>query len=103
MNLEEAAQKQAEYYTKAAEYLETQAMFSARSAMLVMERAEIDKRIGELLLQRMQNESRPSVIMKAILTSEDGMYVATYGDLSAIGETPEAAFQAFDNEWVGHV
>ena len=49
------------------------------------------------------NHLRPSLILRpALMCSDDGNgWEAIYGELTAYGDTPEIAYQKFDELWMG--
>lgn len=73
------------------------------------EKAEVVQELlsaARLMHIRHKNLARPSVVLKARLSSYCDVYGRTYwqasfGELIATGETPEEAFGNFDDAWQG--
>lgn len=93
----------AQHYMEAAKHYEAKAGFEADASRIGVEKADLERQTAALMLNRIKNANRPSIIMGASITSEERggktVYVASYGGLSVTGDSPEIAFHNFDQLW----
>ena len=89
-----AAQQQTAMYNRIAEYEEERAL----SDLLVSKQALENIR---LVKRQFEQQLRPSIILKPVITRENDEWVASYGDLQARGPTADLAYLAFDSAWIG--
>ena len=62
---------------------------------------EISHKIADRSLHQSANFLRPSFVLRPSLRQSGEGWMAEYGDFTAFGETPNIAFQEFDDRWVG--
>jgi len=89
-----AAQNQVAMYNRIAEYEEARALNDLLTAKQALENVGLVKR-------QFEQQLRPAIVLRPVLTYEGGEWVASYGDLQARGPTPDLAYTAFDSAWVG--
>jgi hypothetical protein len=89
-----AAQNQVAMYNRIAEYEEARALNDLLTARQALENVGLVKR-------QFDQQLRPAVILRPLLTLEGNEWVASYGDLQARGPMPDLAYTAFDSAWVG--
>jgi len=63
--------------------------------------AMVSRKIADRSLQQSSIYLRPSFVLHPNLRRSGEGWVAQYGDLETYGETPDIAFQEFDDQWVG--
>lgn len=89
------AQQQTEAYNRIAAYKEKQAAHELLTSQILHENAQ-------LLLKHTQQALRPSLMIRPVVTRDsDGGWVASHGECQGRGPTPDLAYQAFDEAWVG--
>jgi len=89
-----AAQNQVAMYNRIAEYEEARALNDLFVSKQALENVGLVKR-------QFEQQLRPAVMLRPLLTLEGNEWVANYGDLQARGPTPDLAYLAFDSAWVG--
>lgn len=89
-----AAQNQVAMYNRIAEYEEARALNDFLVSKQALENVGLVKR-------QFEQQLRPSIILRPVITREGDEWVASYGDLEARGPTPDLAYLAFDAAWVG--
>lgn len=89
-----AAQQQTAMYNRIAEYEEARALNDLLISKQALENVGLVKR-------QFEQQLRPAVMLKPIITREGDEWVASYGDVQARGLTPDLAYSAFDAAWVG--
>jgi hypothetical protein len=95
-----AQEKVAHSQVSAAAYHETYMKLECEKAAVELESS---KQLAQRSSINTSNHLRPSLILKpSLLCSDDGDgWEATYGELVAYGDTPEIAYQKFDELWTG--
>jgi len=83
---------------RAAQNLEAQCDADRQKSVNEMEASKI---IAERSVQQSANFIRPCTLHRPLLIQDDDQWIATYGDLTSYGPTPETAYQEFDRLWVG--
>jgi hypothetical protein len=100
MNIEDYQAAMVAHYLKAAEHTEQKALYETAAASLAFEQAQIALETTKQMQRRLQNASRPSLALGAIIEQDPaGQFHAHYGGLTASGDTPEIAFDNFDRLW----
>jgi len=89
-----AAQQQTAMYNRIAEYEEARALNDLFVSKQALENVGLVKR-------QFEQQLRPSIMLRPVITRESDEWVASYGDLQARGPTPDLAYLAFDSAWVG--
>jgi len=89
-----AAQNQVAMYNRIAEYEEARALNDLLTSRQALENLGLARR-------QFEQQLRPAIVLRPVLTCESNEWVASYGDLQARGPTPDLAYLAFDSAWVG--
>lgn len=106
LTAEELDQLRSYRYMRVAQYREAEAAYDAAAAKRRLLNEENNLRSSELYLNRARNANRPSMMVSAVITAEEApngrtIYTATGAGMSAQGDSPDLAFQAFDEMWIG--
>jgi hypothetical protein len=81
-------------YNRIAEYEEARALNDFLVSKQALENVGLVKR-------QYEQQLRPAIILRPVLTLEGNEWVASYGDLQGRGPTPDLAYLAFDAAWLG--
>jgi hypothetical protein len=84
-----------------ATYKKSKALFESAAAHEQHEKAKLSRKEGEIMLQRARNANRPSILLGAEVEETDMGWIARARGASAEGDSPEQAFLAFDETWMG--
>jgi len=101
MELEELRATLSKLSVEEATYKKNKALFEAATAKTGHDRAQLALKEGEIMLQRARNANRPSILLGAEVEETDSGWTAHARGASADGDSPEQAFLAFDETWIG--
>lgn len=83
---------------RTAEYSESLMRIECKKAEVGLESA---KQLSKRSDINTANHLRPALILRPMLMRKDDGWEAVFNELIAYGDTPELAYQNFDEEWTG--